>query len=77
MPLLSKVILLLADVLAIVCLARMLLQWGQLHYKQPLAEFCRSSTDWLIMTMPASTMRAMAEHASSVNSRGWLACSAT
>ena len=48
MPLLSKVILLLADVLSIVCLARMLLQWGQLHYKQPLAEFCRSSTDWLI-----------------------------
>ena len=31
MPLLSKVILLLADVLAIVCLARLLLQWGQLH----------------------------------------------
>lgn len=48
MPMLSKVILLLADVLAIVCLARMLLQWGRLHYNQPLAEFCRSSTDWLI-----------------------------
>lgn len=45
---LGKVILLLADVLAIICLARMLLQWGQLHYSQPLAEFCRSSTDWLI-----------------------------
>lgn len=45
---LDNLVLLLADALAIVCLARMLLQWGQLHYRAPLAEFCRSSTDWLI-----------------------------
>lgn len=45
---LSKIIVLLADAMAIVCLARMLLQWGQLHYRQPLAEFCRTCTDWLI-----------------------------
>ncbi len=43
-----NVLLLLADALAIVLLARLLLQWAQLHYTEPLAQFCRSSTDWLV-----------------------------
>lgn len=44
----GAIILLLADALAIVCWARLLLQWGQLHYRHPLAQFCLRSTDWLV-----------------------------
>lgn len=44
----AQLILLLADALVIVCWARLLLQWGQLHYRHPLAQFCCRSTDWLV-----------------------------
>ncbi|UOO81709.1 YggT family protein [Uruburuella testudinis] len=45
---LAKVILLLADVLAIVCLTRCLLQWAKLPFEHPLAQFCSQTTDWLV-----------------------------
>lgn len=44
----AKVILLLADVLAIVCLTRCLLQWARLPFEHPLAQFCCQTTDWLV-----------------------------
>lgn len=44
----AKVILLLADVLAIVCLTRCLLQWARLPFEHPLAQFCSQTTDWLV-----------------------------
>lgn len=43
-----KVILLLADVAAIVCLSRCLLQWAKLPFEHPLAQFCCQTTDWLV-----------------------------
>lgn len=46
--LLSHLLLLLADAIGIVCMARLLLQWAQLNYRHPLAQFCTRSTDWLI-----------------------------
>lgn len=45
---LAKVILLLADVTAIVCLSRCLLQWAQLPFEHPLAQFCCQTTNWLV-----------------------------
>ncbi|WP_037588471.1 YggT family protein [Stenoxybacter acetivorans] len=44
----DRVLLLLADALAIVCFARALLQWAKLDYRQPLAQFCVNTTNWLI-----------------------------
>ncbi len=45
---LQQVILMLALLWAVLCLARMLLQLGRLHYKHPLAEFCVNMTQWLV-----------------------------
>ncbi|MCP2039928.1 YggT family protein [Neisseria sp. HSC-16F19] len=47
----AQLLLLLADALAIVCWSRLLLQWGQLHYRHPLAQFCSRSTDWLVQPL--------------------------
>lgn len=44
----QKILLLLADVFAIVCLTRCLLQWAQLNFTHPLAEYSKQTTDWLI-----------------------------
>ena len=45
---LPKTILLLADVFAIVCLARFILQWAKLSHSHPLAHFYSQTTDWLV-----------------------------
>ena len=39
---------LLADALAMLLLARCLLQYGRLNYMHPLAQFCCRSSDWLV-----------------------------
>ncbi|KDN12261.1 MAG: YggT family protein [Snodgrassella sp.] len=44
----SKTLFLLASALAIICWARVLLQWGKLPFLHPLAQFCVRSTNWLI-----------------------------
>lgn len=44
----QKIILLLADVWAIVCLAQMLLQWGGLRFDHPVAQFCKQTTDKIV-----------------------------
>ena len=44
----QQILLLLADVFAIVCIARCLLQWAQLNFNHPLAEYSKQTTDWLI-----------------------------
>jgi YggT family protein len=44
----SKTLFLLASALAIMCWARLLLQWGKLPFLHPLAQFCVHSTNWLI-----------------------------
>ncbi|MFV2030385.1 YggT family protein [Neisseria sp. S1] len=41
-------LLVLADVAAIICLARCLLQWAKLPFAHPLAQFCCKTTDWLV-----------------------------
>lgn len=46
--LMSVVLLWAADVLAMLLLARCLLQYGRLHFLHPLAQFCSRSTDWLV-----------------------------
>ena len=45
---LPKTILLLADVFAIVCLARFILQWAKLSHSHPLAHFYSQTTDRLV-----------------------------
>lgn len=50
-----KIILLLADVLAIVCLARCLLQWAGLPFEHPLAQFCTQTTNWLVRPLRKAT----------------------
>ena len=45
---LAKLLILFSDGLAIVCLARCLLQWAGLDYRHPLAQFCTHTTDWLV-----------------------------
>ena len=50
-----KIILLLADVLAIVCLARCLLQWAGLLFEHPLAQFCTQTTNWLVRPLRKAT----------------------
>ena len=45
---LPKLLILFSDGLAIVCLARCLLQWAKLDYGYPLARFCAHTTDWLV-----------------------------
>lgn len=47
----QKILLLLADVFAIVCIARCLLQWAQLNFNHPLAEYSKQTTDWLIQPL--------------------------
>ncbi|NUE66415.1 YggT family protein [Snodgrassella alvi] len=44
----SKTLFLLASALSIICWARLLLQWGNLPFLHPLAQFCVHSTNWLI-----------------------------
>lgn len=44
----SKTIFLLASTLAIMCWARLLLQWGNLPFLHPLAQFSVRTTNWLI-----------------------------
>lgn len=44
----SQLISLLTDALAMLCLARCLLQYGRLYFAHPLAQFCCRSTDWLV-----------------------------
>ena len=44
----AQMLILLADGLAIVCLSRCLLQWANLDYSHPLAQFCTQTTDWLV-----------------------------
>lgn len=44
-------IFLVADTLAMLCWARLLLQRAQLPYQHPLAQFCLSSTNWLIVPL--------------------------
>lgn len=44
----AQMLVLLADGLAIVFLARCLLQWAGLDYAHPLAQFCTYTTDWLV-----------------------------
>ncbi len=44
----QQVILILAQIWAVLCIARMMLQMGQLHYKHPLAEFCVQMTQWMV-----------------------------
>ena len=51
----AKVILLLADVLAIVCLSRCLLQWAKLPFEHPLAQFCSQATNWLVKPLRKAT----------------------
>lgn len=48
---LIKIMLLLADVFAIVCLARLGMQWGHLPHAHPLARFCGQTTDWLVVPL--------------------------
>ena len=50
-----KIILLLADVLAIVCLARCLWQWAGLPFEHPLAQFCTQTTNWLVRPLRKAT----------------------
>lgn len=45
---LSKLIFLCADAVAILCWGRLLLQWGKLPFLHPLAQFCLKGTDWLV-----------------------------
>lgn len=45
---LSKLLFLCADALAILCWGRLLLQWGKLPFLHPLAQFCSKSTNWLV-----------------------------
>jgi YggT family protein len=45
---LSKLIFLCADALAILCWGRLLLQWGNLPFLHPLAQFCIKGTNWLV-----------------------------
>lgn len=45
---LPKLLILFSDGLAIVCLARCLLQWAKLDYGHPFAQFCAHTTDWLV-----------------------------
>lgn len=47
----SNLIFLLANALAMLCLTRLLLQWAQLPYAHPLAQFCLYSTNWLIQPL--------------------------
>ncbi|QEY25221.1 YggT family protein [Neisseria zalophi] len=47
----AKLLILFSDGLSIVCLARCLLQWAQLEYKHPLAQFCAHTTDWLVQPL--------------------------
>lgn len=44
----SQLISLLTDALAMLCLARCLFQYGRLYFAHPLAQFCCRSTDWLV-----------------------------
>lgn len=44
----STVIFLIADAFTAICWARLLLQWAQLPYAHPLAQFCVFNTNWLI-----------------------------
>ena len=45
---LNKLLLLLADALAMLCWSRLLLQWARLPFPHPLAQFCVHSTNWLV-----------------------------
>ncbi|MDF7675347.1 YggT family protein [Neisseriaceae bacterium ESL0693] len=47
----STLIFLLADALSMLCWTRLLLQWAQLPYMHPLAQFCLLSTNWLIQPL--------------------------
>ena len=44
----NQFVALLADALAMLLLARCLLQYGRLNYMHPLAQFCCRSSDWLV-----------------------------
>ncbi|STZ77190.1 YggT family protein [Bergeriella denitrificans] len=44
----GDLLILLSDGLAILCLARFLLQWAGLDSRHPLAAFCRQITGWLV-----------------------------
>lgn len=48
---LSRIILLLADGLVIICLTRCLMQWARLPFDHPLARFCCQATDWLVQPL--------------------------
>ncbi|MDO4640589.1 MAG: YggT family protein [Neisseria sp.] len=45
---LQKIIQLLADGFALLCVGRCLLQWGRMHADHPAARFCQQFTDWLV-----------------------------
>ena len=45
---LSKLIYLCADALAILCWGRLLLQWAKLPFLHPLAQFCIKGSNWLV-----------------------------
>ncbi|MDO5073985.1 YGGT family [Neisseria animaloris] len=52
---LPKLLMLLADSMAIVCLSRCLLQWAKLDFRHPLAQFCMQTTDWLVKPLRKAT----------------------
>ena len=43
------------EALAIVCLARCLLQWAGLPFEHPLAQFCTQTTNWLVRPLRKAT----------------------
>lgn len=45
---LQKIIQLLADGFAMLCIGRCLLQWGKMHFDHPIARFCKQFTEWLV-----------------------------
>ena len=48
----NQFVVLLADALAMLLLARCLLQYGRLHYMLPLAPLCGRSRDWPVKPLP-------------------------
>lgn len=48
LKMLQRIIQLLADGFAMICIARCLLQWGRMHFDHPAARFCKQFTEWLV-----------------------------
>lgn len=44
----QKIIQLLADGFAMLCIGRCLLQWGRMRFDEPAARFCKQFTEWLV-----------------------------